>query len=182
MVLARDVERIKKQKSLTNWLYGVAYRLAMLVVRQKVRRRETKLTESPMMIRRDVLDDLAELHDRQLIDEELHTLPQKYRQPLVLHYLSGRTQQQVAEELGLTIGAVDGRLKRGRKELRERLARRGIAIGAALAAVQASQQVAHAADLNGLVTQPHRRDSPSLQISRWRERFRSAWPNWLERN
>lgn len=151
LVLARDVARIQKQRSLSNWLYGVAYRLAMLVVRRKVRRRETELTEPPMMVNRDVLDDLAELHDQQLIDDELHALPEKYRQPLVLHYFSGRTQQQVAEELGLTIGAVDGLLKRGRKELRGRLARRGIAIGAALAAVQASQHVASAAQETGLV-------------------------------
>ena len=152
LVLARDVERIRARKSLSSWLYGVAYRMAMLVARRKIRRRETSLVEPPMMVRPDVLDDLAELHDQQLIDEELHDLPEKYRQPLVLHYLSGRTQEQVAEELGLTIGAVDGLLKRGRKELRGRLARRGIAIGAALAAVQASQQVAHAADVNELVT------------------------------
>ncbi len=152
LVLARDIERIRKQKSLANWLHGVAYRLALLVARQKVRRRETELAEPLLMISPDVLDDLAELHDRQLIDEELHALPRKYRQPLVLHYLSGQTQQQVADELGLTVGAVDGLLKRGRKELRERLARRGIAIGAALAAVQASQHVGEAAELNGLVS------------------------------
>lgn len=151
LVLARDANRIRDQRSLTNWLYGVTYRLAMLVVRQKVRRRETELAEPQAMLPRDVLDDLAEVHDRQMIDVELNALPQRYRQPLVLHYLAGQSQQQVADELGLTVGAVDGLLKRGRKELRERLLRRGIAIGAALAAVQASQHVAHAAELNGLV-------------------------------
>lgn len=151
LVLARDVAVIRKRKSFPNWLYGVAYRLALLVVRRKVRRRETDLTEPVPSVSHDVLDDLVELHEQQLIDEELGALPDKYRQPLVLHYLAGMTQQQVAADLGLTIGAVDGLLKRGRKELRERLMRRGIAIGAALAAVEASQHVASAAEANGLI-------------------------------
>lgn len=152
LVLARDADVIRKRKSLPNWLYGVAYRLALLVVRRKGRRRETDLTEPVPSVSHDVLDDLVELHEQQLIDEELGRLPDKYRQPLVLHYLAGMTQQQVAEDLGLTIGAVDGLLKRGRKELRERLMRRGIAIGAALAAVEASQHVANAAEAHGLIS------------------------------
>jgi RNA polymerase sigma factor (sigma-70 family) len=151
LVLARDVQRIRDHQSLANWLYGVAYRLALLVARRRTRRRETELTEPPAMIGRDVWDDLVEVHDQQIIDEELHALPEKYRQPLVLHYLAGRTHHEVAEELGLTTGSVDGLLKRGRKELRGRLARRGIGIGAALAAVHASQSVAQAAELNGLI-------------------------------
>jgi RNA polymerase sigma factor (sigma-70 family) len=152
LVLARDAKRIREHHSLSHWLYGVAYRLALMVTRQKVRRREAELTESIAMARRDVVDDLVAVHDQHLFDEELNSLPEKYREPLVLHYLAGRTQQQVADELGLTIGAVDGLLKRGRKELRQRLTRRGVAIGAALAAVQASQHVAHAADMSGMVT------------------------------
>lgn len=151
LVLARDAAMIRKRKSFPNWLYGVAYRLALLVARRKQRRRETELNEPVPSIGRDVLDDLVELHEQQLIDEELGGLPEKYRQPLVLHYLAGMTQQQVAEDLGLTIGAVDGLLKRGRKELRERLLRRGIAIGAALAAVEASRHVANAAETNSLI-------------------------------
>ena len=91
-----DAKSIRKQASLTNWLYGVTYRLAMLVARRKVRRRETGLVEPLPLLEPDVLGKLTESHDRQLIDEELNALPAKYRQPIVLHYLSGQTQQQVA--------------------------------------------------------------------------------------
>lgn len=152
LVLARDAKRVREHHSLSHWLYGVAYRLALMVTRQKFRRREAELTESAAMVERDIVDDLAAVHDQHLFDEELNSLPEKYREPLVLHYLAGRTQQQVADDLGLTVGAVDGLLKRGRKELRQRLIRRGVAIGAALAAVQASQHVANAADMSGMVT------------------------------
>jgi RNA polymerase sigma factor (sigma-70 family) len=151
LVLARDARRIREQRSLSNWLYGVAYRLALLVSRKRKRRRESELTEIPDMDHGDILDGVVARNQQHIIDEELQSLPERYRQPFVLHHLSGRTQQEVADELGLTPGAVDGLLKRGRKELRERLIRRGIAFGAALAAIQASQQTAQAAELNGLI-------------------------------
>src|SRR5690606_9690647 len=67
------------------------------------------------------------------------------------HYLDGKSNQQVAEELGLSVTAVEGRLKRGKKELRLRLARRGIGLSIALAAMQAVQSSAQAAPLEPLI-------------------------------
>ena len=59
----------------------------------------------------------------------------KYREPLVLHHLQGLSRQQVAERLGMSVATVDGRLKRGRKQLKLRLLRRGVEFGAVLAAI-----------------------------------------------
>ncbi len=63
--------------------------------------------------------DYTELH------EEIDRLPEKYRQPIVLCYLQGRTQIQAAETLGWPLGTVQIRLHRGRERLRSRLTRRG---------------------------------------------------------
>src|SRR5262250_2851663 len=46
----------------------------------------------------------------------------EYRGPLVLCYLEGRAQEDAARELGLSPGALRGRLNRGRGLLRKRLA------------------------------------------------------------
>ena len=97
----------------------------------------------------------AELEDRdqrQALDEELASLPENYRGPLVLHYLDGKSNQQVADELGLSVSAVEGRLKRGKKELRLRLARRGIGLSVAVAAMHAVQSLAQAAPVDTLIT------------------------------
>src|SRR5262249_18435063 len=71
--------------------------------------------------------------------------PEKYRAPLVLHYLEGKTVGQVARELGWPHGTVTGRLDRARQLMRKRLVYQGItlsatAIGAALAHGTASAQ------------------------------------------
>lgn len=146
LVLVRDAGRIRRQQSLASWLYGVAYRLAIRVRKQADRRREVEpLTSDP--VANDDFTAIAQMFVRQTVDEELHSLPNKYRQPLVLHYLTGKSQKDVAAEMGLTEGAVDGLLKRGRHALRTRLYRRGVTLGAVWIVLNWTEQAAQAAPL-----------------------------------
>jgi WD40 repeat protein len=76
---------------------------------------------------------LAALTGRELqavLDEELARLPGKFRAPLVMCYLEGRTHEEAARQLALPVGTVNSRLARGRDVLRERLTRRGLALSA----------------------------------------------------
>jgi uncharacterized protein (TIGR03067 family) len=57
-------------------------------------------------------------------------LPAKYRGPVVLCYLEGRTNEEAARELRWPVGTIKGRLSRARELLRKRLTRRGLALPA----------------------------------------------------
>ena len=144
LVLAKNANKIRKRESLPSWLSGVAYRLSMKLALKR-HRKDLALNAEPQAAR-DHFADLERRFDEQAMDEELQSLPSKYREVLVRFYFLGQTSRQIAEVLGITQGAADGRIKRGRQELRVRLAKRGVALGAftvmALSAKTASAAVA----------------------------------------
>jgi hypothetical protein len=66
-----------------------------------------------------------------VLHEEINRLPEKYRAPVILCYLEGKTNEEVADLLQWPVGTVKGRLSRARDLLRSRLSRRGLALTAA---------------------------------------------------
>src|SRR5438874_2358342 len=67
-------------------------------------------------------------------DEPVQRLSERYRVPLVLCYLEGRTRDEAARELGWSLGTLKRRLDEARQRLRARLDRRGLALPAVLLA------------------------------------------------
>jgi RNA polymerase sigma factor (sigma-70 family) len=127
LALARQAGSIGKRASLGSWLYQVACRTARRAGRQarKHTGETVPLDSLPAPVE---TDPVAWRELRLALDEELLRLPEKYRSPLVLTYLEGLTNHEVALQLGCPAGTVSTRLARGRALLRSRLLRRGVAL------------------------------------------------------
>jgi RNA polymerase sigma factor (sigma-70 family) len=126
LVLARRAATLDGRGPLGNWLYAVAYRTAVKVRQSAARRRARELQVINMAtVPAGEEKEWSDL--RPLLDRELNQLPEKYRAPLVLCYLEGKTQEQAARELGWPTGSMSRRMNRARDLLQKRLAQRGLA-------------------------------------------------------
>ncbi len=142
LVLARKAAAIRRPARLAAWLHGTARRLAQACLRAEARRqrREARsLLASPPGPPRSPLDELSAGELLAVVDEEVGRLPEAYRLPVVLCCLEGLSQEETATRLGWTAGSVKGRLERGRARLHSRLARRGIPLAGAFAAVEVAR-------------------------------------------
>src|SRR5438477_109290 len=79
----------------------------------------------------DVAGDVGTRELLRMVDAEVERLPASVRAVVVLCCLEGRTRDEAADRLGVSVAAVKGRLERGRDLLRRRLARRGVGLLAA---------------------------------------------------
>ena len=80
-------------------------------------------------------DPFVEIERRdlsRLVRDELLLLPEKYRSPVVLCYIEGRTHAEAARQLGYPAGSLSRRLKRAGALLRRRLIERGFSLAIGL--------------------------------------------------
>jgi RNA polymerase sigma factor (sigma-70 family) len=131
LTLACKASAIGDARALGAWLHKVAVRIA-LRVRADVARRAWHETQGGVL-RPDVRSDEAFLEAsradlRAVLDEAIDRLPEKYRVPVVLCYLEGKTNEEAAAVLGCPTGTVVTRLARARDRLRAGLGRRGVGV------------------------------------------------------
>src|SRR5262245_36810755 len=143
LVLVRKATSVVPRELVGNWLYGVAYRTAMkakvMSTKRRVKERAAADRTEP-----DPRADGSWQDLQPLLDEELSGLPEKYRVPIVLCDLEGKTHKEAARQLGWPEGTLSTRLVAARRALAKRLARRGVAFSAASLGVALSKQSASA--------------------------------------
>jgi RNA polymerase sigma factor (sigma-70 family) len=166
LVFCRRAATISKRHSLGSWLYKVAFRICL-----RMRAARSRQSAAPANVHEpaaiETVSDSEHWELRRVLDEELNRLPERYRAPLILHYLEEKTVAQVGLELGWHPGTVCSRLARGKELLRLRLSRRGVTLSAAaMAAAMAPSAVAAAL--------PHHLGLTTLQAVRTGTISRSA--------
>ena len=135
LILARKADSVRKGESLAQWLHAVAVRTALNARSSTVRRTARERSVAPRAPERSD-EGLGPV-----LDEEVTRLPDKYRSPLVLCYLQGKTTESAASELGWARGTVLTRLSRAKEMLRSRLVGRGVVTGAVLATFAVNETV-----------------------------------------
>lgn len=128
-------DRYQTSYAFSTYIYRIATNLAISELRRRNRRRTISLSSFFQSGEKaggvSELDpaDPQPLQDIVLVEEErsaavaraIATLPEKYRAPLVLRDVEGRSYEEIAHILDLSEGTVKSRINRGRAFLRDKL-------------------------------------------------------------
>src|SRR5262249_44075911 len=93
LVLVRKASSIGKRQSVGNWLYRVAYRVA-LRAKLLAGKRATQEVCAQDVPAAELTPDPVWSDLRPVLDEEVNRLPAKYRAPFILCYLDGKTNEE----------------------------------------------------------------------------------------
>ena len=129
--------RPKQFTTLGPWLHRVATNASIDSIRKDTRRaqREAEYSEHQTTVSENQWDDINEI-----LDEELDSLPEIYREVIIAHFLKGHTHAEVADELNTHRSTVTSRIKKGLALLEHRLKSRGVVMtGLMLSSLMATE-------------------------------------------
>nr|WP_303652943.1 RNA polymerase sigma factor [Paludisphaera mucosa] len=127
LTLARKAASVRVDGTLAPWLHGTARRVAARARSRSAARRsaEARAIAGSASRRPAAAEEAPPAGDWEAVHDEVDRLAEKYRAPVVLCCLQGRTYEEAAARIGCPVGTVRVRLSRARDRLRDRLARRG---------------------------------------------------------
>lgn len=114
---------LRDEERLVPWAFGIARRA--IVDHQRARRRlPTPTPELPEVVEPPIdEDDATAATLASVLAPFVAALPSPYRQAVVLTELEGRSHQQAADMVGVSLTAMKSRVRRGRAKLRTMLER-----------------------------------------------------------
>ena len=127
------IDRYHTQFAFSTYIYRIATNLAISEIRRRKRRKLLSLTGLFQGDGDQAVEfqppDKRPLPDAELIDGErdrtlaaaIATLPEKYRVPIILRDIEGKSYDEVAEIMGLGLGTTKSRISRARGLLKEKL-------------------------------------------------------------
>lgn len=130
----RAAGRYQSTYAFSTYIYRIATNLAISELRKRKRRRLVSLTGllasgDGQEVRDFDAPDERPLQDVTLVDSEkravvkraISTLPEKYRAPLVLRDVEGKSYEEIARILRTSEGTVKSRINRARNFLRDKM-------------------------------------------------------------
>lgn len=128
MLLIRKASSIRDRASLGPWLYEVAWKTSSRARSQAARRHAVQKQVSTMVASATPEADPTRHEFKPVLHDEIHRLPSRLRDAIVLCYLEGFAVEAAAKRLDCPVGTLKSRLSKGREMLRSRLTRRGVGV------------------------------------------------------
>lgn len=130
--LIRSLPGFRARSSFATWVYQIAHNTCVDAYRRRSRRPATvglggdgdELPVAAQLVAGNTdpealfEDSIAECY----VEQALRDLPDEYARIATMRLVDGRSNEEIAQMLGISVDAAKGRLKRARARLRDRLA------------------------------------------------------------
>jgi RNA polymerase sigma factor (sigma-70 family) len=143
--LARDAGKLKPDTILTAWLYQVARRTAIDVIRKESRRQLREQIAVEMNNMNATANDWMQIEP--LLDDAMAALDETDRSAILLRYFENKNLREVGAALGTSDDAAQKRVSRAVEQLREFFSKRNVTIGASGLAILISANAVQAAPI-----------------------------------
>ena len=119
----RDLRSLRRWESFVFWLYRIASTRCKLWTRSQSRRVDQDFIEdqSPKAIDNLSVDSYRKDQLSESLREALDSLPEIYREVLMLYYFGGMSIKDIARAVGASPTAIGKRLSRARSQLKEEM-------------------------------------------------------------
>lgn len=127
----KKFDQLRDDRKLKSWLFTILRNTYLKTRRQNGPRKITEYDDSIDYISTlenaveqiDVVTAYEQKIESDQIQQLLANLPDKYKAPLLLYYLSEMSYQEISETLELPMGTVMSRLSRGKQVLKKKILR-----------------------------------------------------------
>ncbi len=135
VILAKKAHSIQPPSAVGGFLYGVANKAALKAFAMNHRRKEVLVGTPPDSPSAEIV--AVDSDALRKLDEEIANLSDTLRAAVILCELDGVTRAEAARQLKVAEGTLSSRLAAARRQLGERLRRRGVVLSASLMATLA---------------------------------------------
>ena len=128
MAAWRSIQQVSEPAGFRSWLLTIAKTVAIDGARRQGRQKRSGTAVDGKTVFPKLADpgegpveDAQNREQRQKMMDLLRSLPQEYREPLMLRYIAGADYETIGQQLGLSNGSLRGLLHRGMARLREEM-------------------------------------------------------------
>ena len=121
----QELPRFDAERRFFPWMYRVAHNTCVNLLHKRPREQtplENVAEMGDTLLERDPVRAFARQERSEAVRQALAALPEQYREPLVLKYLSGLSYQEISQVMDLPVSTIETRLFRGRNQLKQLLA------------------------------------------------------------
>jgi RNA polymerase sigma-70 factor, ECF subfamily len=129
-----SLDRYRPEFKFSTWIYKIAHNSAVDHLRRNATREQSLISgtdgdhfELPLESARPTPEQESERKERRIeIEAVIRTLPENYRELIVLRHSQDLTYEEIVEVTGLPLGTVKNRLFRAREMMRQQFLQKGI--------------------------------------------------------